>query len=467
MLYFVLNGSRTKMYKSRIAGWGLDKKMKGNEVRAVVRMRRKRWAAGKASAFRIRGQVLDFDKVTSHLKRKGLTLDDVPSESNSPIPSLECYTPEPQAQELSCSATDNALTSWNGQHMFRTPSPRLISSPDSFRIPEQLFRDIHTYFTESFASARWVYQGTRKCLVNVTRSTLPQKRSLLEIRWPQIIIWAGDLLSTKGTANVAKAGQYLQQAFIHCEDEIKAEEPYLMNNLLEVIDDLEASCKKPEIARILLKHIHSLASVILGIKHPIASIGRQLSILDTWTNISEVAWNVTTDTCERFLGLDNIYTRQMQLSGFTRFSGRNNMSFAETQLRDFLFKLWQSSDPDPLVHFRAQYNLARVLAKQVRLGIYDAEAERLALESARWAFGDPRDMLEPREPSLGADSLRLLAWLQESRGAILLAEETLRYNYERCITCFGREHPVTQIVITQYEALLVHYGLSRGSYVGP
>lgn len=368
------------MYKSKIKAWGLDKKIKGNEARAIVRMRRQRSAAGKASAFRIRGQDLDFNRVKSHLKRKGLTPDDIPSVSNSPVPSLECYTPKLQVQELSCSATDNALTSWNGQFMFRTPSPRLISSPDPFRIPEQLFRDIHTYFSESFASARW------KGLVNVTCSMPPRKKSLLEPPWSQLILWAGHLLRTGGAANITKAGQDLREAFIHCEDAIKAEEPDLIVDLLTVLDDLEAFYEKPEIARILLKHIHSLASVILGMKHPIVSVSRQLSFLDTWTDISGVAWNVVTDTCERFLGPGNTRTELLQVAGFTRFSGRNNFSFAETQLRDFLSKPRRSSGPESFINGMAHYQMIWVLMKQGKLGTRGAETEQLLRKNAGWVF---------------------------------------------------------------------------------
>jgi hypothetical protein len=65
----MLRVARVKMYKSKIRSWGFDKRLKGNEVRAVVRVRRQRLAAGKASAFYIRGQVIDFEKVRSHLKR--------------------------------------------------------------------------------------------------------------------------------------------------------------------------------------------------------------------------------------------------------------------------------------------------------------------------------------------------------------------------------------------------------------
>lgn len=458
MLYLVLNGSRIKMYKSRITAWGLDKKMKGNEVRAVVRMRRKRLAAGKASTFRVRGQVLDFDKVKSHLKRKGLALDDVPSESNSPVPSLECYTPEPQAQEPSCSATGNALTAWNGRHVFRIPSPRLISSPDSLRIPEQLSRDIHTYFTESFASSRWVYQGGRGYLVDVTRSTPLQEKLCSAPHWSQTMLRAALLFNTGGAANVVKAGQHLQQAFIQVEDVIKAEEPSLMYHLLLLLDDFEANFEKPEIVMVLLKHIHSLASVFWGMKHPIVSASRQLSFLDTWTNISELVWNVVIDTCGKFLGRDHALTRVLQLSAFTRFSNRGNWSLAETQLRAFLFKLRHPSDPHPYLYFQAQYQLAWVLMLQGRLSIHGAKAEQLLQESSRWAFGDPRYMVDPRAPGLGAESLRLLACFQEHRGAILQAEETLRYNCEMCTTCFGREHVITLTVIAKYEDFLLRHG---------
>jgi len=457
MLYLVLNGSRFKMYKSRITAWGLDKKMKGNEVRAVVRMRRKRLAAGKASTFRVRGQVLDFDKVKSHLKRKGLTLDDVPSESNSPVPSLECYTPESRAGESSCSATDNALTAWNGQCIFRIPSPRLISLPDSLRIPEQLLRDVHTYFTESFASSRWVYQGGRRGLVDVTRSTPLQEKLYPEPYWSQIMLWTALLFNVGGAANVVKAGQHLQQVFIQVEDVIKAEEPSLMYHLLRLLDDFEGYYKRPEIVRILLKHVHSLVSVFLGMKHPIASASRQLSFLDTWTNISEPVWNVVTDTYRKFLGHDHTLTRELQLSAFI--SSRDNWSLAETQVRAFLFKLRQQpSDSDPYVYFRTRYQLARVLILQGRLSIHGAEAEQLLQESSRWAFGDPRYTVELRAPVLGMESLRLLSWLQEHRGAILQAEETLRYNCEMCTTCFGREHVATLTAIAEYEDFLLHYG---------
>jgi hypothetical protein len=72
-------------------------------------------------------------------------------------------------------------------------------------------------------------------------------------------------------------------------------------------------------------------------------------------------------------------------------------------------------------------------------------------------------MVGPRAPYLGAESLRLLAWLQEHRGAILEAEETLRYNCEMCVTCTGREHVATLTAIANYEDFLLRYGKVRAA----
>lgn len=296
-------------------------------------------------------------------------------------------------------------------------------------------------------------------MVDVTRSTPLQEKLRPGPHWSQIMLWTAPLFNAGGATNVVKAGQHLQQAFIQVEDMIKAEEPLLMSDLLLLLDEFEANFEKPEIVRILLKHIHSLASVFLGTKHPIASASRQLSFLDTWTNISELVWNVVTDTCGRFLGRDHELTRELQLDFFTRFSSRSNWSHAETQLRAFLLKLWQPSDPNPFVYFKAQYQLAWVLMVQGRLDIHGAEAEQLVQECSRFAFGDPRYMVEPRAPYLGAESLRLLAWLQEHRGAILQAEETFRYNCEMCTAYFGCENVVTLTVIVDYEDFLLRYGI--------
>lgn len=451
------------MYKSRITLWGFNKKMKGKEVKAIVRKRRQRLAAGKASIFRIRGQILEFDKVKAHLKRKGLTPDDIPSAVDSPVPGLECYTPAVSSPKPLCSTRTTSVTSEIRQQVSRNQSFKSIAAPDVFRISEELFRDVHTYFTESFASATWSFPNRSTGLVNAVHRNSPQVGSLPDQAWAYIMVWAGKVFTGGGAASVARTDQYLQQVFVQCEDAIKAEKPLLLINLLEMLDDLEAYYEKPEIARILLRHIHSVASIVLGKNHPIATISKQLSYLAKWANVSGVAWNVIMDVYEQFLGADHVLLSELRLEGLIRFFGRNRLSLAETQLRDFLCKPQRASDYDPFVHFLTQYHLAWVLQQQGKLEEHGEEAERLAQESASWCYGEGKFRFGQLPAVLGARSLLLLSEFQDLRGNFLLAEQILRDRCERCMVDFGSEDLVTQAAITDYNISIMRHGMLRAA----
>jgi hypothetical protein len=448
------------MYKSKIRDWGFDKKLKGNEVRAVVRVRRQRLAAGKASTFRIRGQVIDFEKVRSHLQRKGLKPDDIPSASNSPAPSLECFTPEPVSQETSepCLATANTLTLGRGQRRPRVPSPWSVSAPDTFRASEQLFKSISIYFTESFASAGWAFLDRHTGLVNVTHHKPTRLEWRPDLNWGHVMTWAGIILNNRGAANIATAGQHLQQAFIRCEDAVRTETPSFVTDLLQALDNLETYNQTPEVARMLLRHIHSVSCIVLGKEHPLASISRQLSCLDTWRNISVIASNVASDICGKFLGPDHVYPQKLRQAASLFFPGRYYKPLAELEKRDFLLTLQQSLRPDPYVYSLAQFQLAFALLQHGKLETDGTEAETLLRESGFWGLGEHGWKTDPEAPVLGARSLFILAELQERRGEIALAEETLRYRCEKCDVFFGQSGPTTQAAIAEYRNFLSRHG---------
>ncbi|PMD59823.1 uncharacterized protein K444DRAFT_529152, partial [Hyaloscypha bicolor E] len=61
-----------KMYKDRIKKWNLDKKTKEEEAWAMLRKQMQREAAGKESAFRVRGKAATIDDVLRYFKRKGI-----------------------------------------------------------------------------------------------------------------------------------------------------------------------------------------------------------------------------------------------------------------------------------------------------------------------------------------------------------------------------------------------------------
>ena len=66
------------MYKSRITKWGLDKKFKAKERKAIARKKVSRDACGKASIIKIRGQEVDEIDVMRYFKRRQIkTLEEV------------------------------------------------------------------------------------------------------------------------------------------------------------------------------------------------------------------------------------------------------------------------------------------------------------------------------------------------------------------------------------------------------
>jgi len=61
--------SSERQYKRRIAQWGLDKKVKHNEMRAIVRIEKKRkMQEGKDTTFRVRTRPVDPKKIKRFTK---------------------------------------------------------------------------------------------------------------------------------------------------------------------------------------------------------------------------------------------------------------------------------------------------------------------------------------------------------------------------------------------------------------
>ncbi|KAK3995266.1 hypothetical protein QBC44DRAFT_366791 [Cladorrhinum sp. PSN332] len=87
-----------RMYKTRIKSWGLDKNFKETEVVELFRLRRERERVGKVkSTYMIRGREVDWDRVQSYIRRKGINISQL--LNTTPIgPSareVSCVTPPP------------------------------------------------------------------------------------------------------------------------------------------------------------------------------------------------------------------------------------------------------------------------------------------------------------------------------------------------------------------------------------
>ena len=134
------------MYKSRIQKWGLDKKHKEHEARAIIHMHTLR--LGKATRIRLRGQSVDINNVLSYFKRKGIAIEDVLSSEVATIQDLVCVTPVISLRTMP-------------QRTLRADLHHL-ESPDRFLTAELLCTEIREYILASFGTGRWVSHGSDK-----------------------------------------------------------------------------------------------------------------------------------------------------------------------------------------------------------------------------------------------------------------------------------------------------------------
>ena len=122
---------RLKQYKSRITRWHLDKNIKDEEMRIILREQQRRRLEGKDSVFVVRGRKVDPKKIERYVQRKGVNdaLQDF-SESSSVCK----YSPKPLFTETSqqCVKISNATHPQATRTILRQPkntcNPHLTST---------------------------------------------------------------------------------------------------------------------------------------------------------------------------------------------------------------------------------------------------------------------------------------------------------------------------------------------------
>lgn len=126
------------MYKTYITKWGLNKKNKEPEMRAIVRKYKQRENQGKKSRICVRKQQRNFADVVRYWERKGKSIDDIIARQTA--------SPTPEAVEVSTPLTSPILT-----------IPELAT-------PERMLRCIRDYYRGSFESGTWVHtEPTSRC----------------------------------------------------------------------------------------------------------------------------------------------------------------------------------------------------------------------------------------------------------------------------------------------------------------
>ncbi len=85
------------MLKTHISKWGLDKKLKAREVKAIQMHERQRAAAGKKSQYYVRGRLVIWEVIQRYIKRSRLfaTLKDSDALEIGRDTGIICKTPPP------------------------------------------------------------------------------------------------------------------------------------------------------------------------------------------------------------------------------------------------------------------------------------------------------------------------------------------------------------------------------------
>ena len=138
------------MYKTRIHQWGLDRKLKEHEARAIIHMYSRR--RGKATRMRLRDLPVGIEKAYSHFQRKKITIDSVLAYDAVWLPDLVCETPAaspaPMSQDLvSMVPADSIIPEL--QNLMTMAGPQDLGSPGAFRVGEMLFIDAREYINGS------------------------------------------------------------------------------------------------------------------------------------------------------------------------------------------------------------------------------------------------------------------------------------------------------------------------------
>lgn len=238
------------MFKSRIWKWGLDKKLKSDEVLAIMILKRDRDAQHKPSQFTIRGQPVDLDNINRYVKRNPSLLARMRAgEAPSVQTSIEvaCHTPPPSPT------------------MSLPPNPQAQPQPprEVYRTEEllTLFRD---YIDGSFTAMHWDWKYNVYCEGRAMgdRSEELFERVLTSFAMVNHSLMRGDQVSVEGILN---------PAFESFKEIVSAESPLFVVRTVCLLWYLERHYKN-DLLRLVMNYLGSLVPIVLGQHHILARI---------------------------------------------------------------------------------------------------------------------------------------------------------------------------------------------------
>ena len=227
------------MYKTHIKQWGLDKKNKEPEMRAIVRKHKQRADQGKTSTIHIRGQIRTIVETFRYWERKGVSIDEIIARQTA--------SPTPEAVK------------------FFTPVPSPIMTPQVLAIPECMFRSTSDCIKGSFESGMWFSADPLEpcCSIKDEYNAYNDWIDLSD---------ECDLACSLSWRNLSyESDQTLRKAIARIKQILLAEYPATLNEMFSLVMDLRSK-GEAEMASVISRQFSAMGKALLGSEHPLSRI---------------------------------------------------------------------------------------------------------------------------------------------------------------------------------------------------
>ncbi|KAF7556623.1 hypothetical protein G7046_g6246 [Stylonectria norvegica] len=272
-----------KMYKSRIWKWGLDKKLKGDEVLAIMLLRREREAQNKPTEFTIRGQPVDMDNINRYIRRNPSLMAKFRAGQMPSIQTtleVQCRTPPPSPG--------------------RAFAPRV----ESYHVEEVLglFRD---YLDGSFTNAAWDCEYNVYCMSHKPgdRSDELFERVIASFALVNRCMIRGDEISISAMLN---------PAFESLKEIIATESPVFVVRTVCLLWYLDRHHKN-DLLRLVMDYLAGLIPIVLGQHHIMTRIWKILGTtrFTDYYELSMCLYSVLVPILEERIGPANYLTTML------------------------------------------------------------------------------------------------------------------------------------------------------------
>ncbi|KAL9111111.1 MAG: hypothetical protein Q9227_004374 [Pyrenula ochraceoflavens] len=288
-----------RMYKWRVHQWQLDKNSKDSEMRAMYYAAKRREAAGKATAFFVRGRRKELVAVKTYFARKGVDLSELDDEDDVvELPRhIRSVTPIQLTPELaySASSSDESKTGGSRRYVATTPSPTsqqgssassmslipfnsgqlklpvsmLVGSDAIPRSPPSSadlnnltlsLSNSSSYFSTMFASDYW--------LLSKINYPLHGQPDLQPMPWAASQVAASYSIAQGDNTSIFSLLDTSSSSLAHV---LRQQRPELVPCLLWVLSEFEAAGQK-EVSNNVFSYAAELSDIILGRQHPLTQI---------------------------------------------------------------------------------------------------------------------------------------------------------------------------------------------------